>query len=115
MRLVRRLFIALLTAAMVAGPLPTALALGCIPHVEHVAGARDDNGCDRPQAEGIDYVCIHYPAPHLPGSLAVLGVAPPLLEPVTLIAMPPAPPVAVPAREEPPDTPPPRVDHRRHA
>ncbi len=97
---------------MPAGPLPTALALGCIPHAEHIAVPYDDNGCDRAQPEEIDCICIHYPAPHRPGSLAVLGAAPPLLDPVILNGIPPAPPVAVPAREEPPDPPPPRLGRR---
>lgn len=98
----------LVAAALFAGSMPYGLALACIPQAAPAAPPCDQGGCDEPEAPGIACICIHYPAPQAPGSLAVLGAAAPA---IALAAMPVAPlpaPAALPTRDDPPDPPPPR-------
>ena len=113
MRVFRHLFVSLMIAALIAGGMPLSLALGCIPRAAQAATPCDSGGCDVPDVPDAGTICIHYPAPHAPGSLAVFEIAPPIVVPVAISEIEPAPPTAVPARAEPPDPPPPRPALRR--
>lgn len=110
MRVFRHLFVSLMIAAVVAGGMPLSLALGCIPRAAQAAPPCDSGGCDVPDAGSI---CIHYPAPHAPGSLAVFEIASPIVAPAAISEIETAPPTAFPARAESPDPPPPRPALRR--
>lgn len=112
MRLARRLFVSILLAAMVMSSLPVALALGCVTRAAPAA-LPCEYGCDGPDAPAIECICIYYPAPHAPDSLAVLAAEPDRLASAAMPALAPAPPAALPARGDAPDPPPPRDDPRR--
>lgn len=111
MPLFRRIFMSILAAAVIAGAMPVALALGCIP--APAAAPCDHGGCDDPDDAAPACICIHYPAPQAPGSLAVFGAEPTLILVAATDPGPPAPPAAMPARNDPPDPPPPRRSPRR--
>lgn len=111
MRLFRRMFVSILVAAVIAGAMPVALALGCIPAPAVVPC--DHGGCDDADDAAPACICIHYPAPQAPGSLAVFGAEPALILGAAVEPVPPAPPATMPAREDPPDPPPPRPGLRR--
>lgn len=108
MRVFRHLFVSLMIAALVAGSMPLSLALGCIPRAAQAATPCEHGGCDGPEVPDAGCICIHYPAPHAPGSLAVFEIAPPIVAPIAISEIEPAPPVAIPARVDAPDPPPPR-------
>ncbi len=109
MSLLRRLAVWTLIAAMIAGPVPVALALGCIPQAQAAASPCDGGGCEDPDGPSLGCICIHYPAPHAPGALAVFASAPPVIEGALVPPNLPAPPASVPARDDPPDPPSPRA------
>jgi hypothetical protein len=113
MRRFRRLVVSIAIAALVAGAMPVSLALGCIPHAAPAAAPCESGGCGEPDVADIGCICIHYPAPQAPGSLAVFDTAPALIAPVEMRGIVPAPPAAVPARGDPPNPPPPRSTPRR--
>ncbi|MFO0986195.1 MAG: hypothetical protein U1F37_02355 [Alphaproteobacteria bacterium] len=116
MRVVRHLFVSLMIAALVAGGMPLSLALGCIPSAPAAAPAAapcEHGGCDEPESSDTGCVCIHYPAPHAPGSLAVFEIPQPIVAPLALSDIEPAPPAFVPARADAPDPPPPRSGPQR--
>lgn len=113
MRLFRRIFISILGAAMIAGGMPVALALGCIPAAAPAAAPCEHGGCDDPDDAAPACTCIHYPAPQAPGSLAVFTAAPPMISRAVVTPNLPAPAAAMPARDDPPDPPPPRASPRR--
>lgn len=113
MTLLRLLASWMLIAAIVAGPVPVGLALGCIPSAQSAAAPWDDCGCDDPDGPALGCTCIHYPAPQPPGSLAVFAAPLPIIVGPMVPPTLPDPPAAVPAREEPPDPPPPRADPPR--
>lgn len=113
MRVVRHLFVSLMIAAVVAGGMPLSLALGCIPRAAEAAAPCEFGGCDEPEASDTDCICIHYPAPHAPGSLAVFEIPQPIVAPLAMSDIEPAPPAFVPARADAPDPPPPRSVPRR--
>ena len=106
MRLARRIFVSILLAATFVGSLPGGLALGCVTYAVSAATPCEHGGCDEPEA--LACVCIYHPAPQAPGSLAVLAAGPDRLPDAAPAMMAPAPPAAVPARDYPPDPPPPR-------
>lgn len=112
MPLFRRIFVSILAAAVIAGAMPGALSLGCIP--APAAAPCDHGGCDDPDDAAPACICIHYPAPQAPGSLAVFGAEPAPILAAAAEPGPPAPPAAMPARDDPPDPRPPRLD-LRHA
>lgn len=113
MRLFRRIFVSMLAAAVIAGGMPVALALGCIQPVPPAASPCEHGGCQDPDDSALGCICIHYPAPQAPGSLAVFDAPPQLVMPAAMREIPPGPPAAMPAREDPPDPPPPRPSPRR--
>lgn len=106
MRLARRIFVSILLAAVVMGSLPGGLALGCVTRA--VPAPCEHGGCDEPDAPVVECICIYYPTPQAPGSLAVLAAEPDRLASAAMPALAPAPPAAVPARDYAPDPPPPR-------
>lgn len=106
-RRLRRIFVSIAIAAFAAGGVPLSLALGCIPAAEGAAAPCDHDG-DDPHAPQSGCICIHYPAPQAPGSLAIIDPAAALIAPATARESGPAPAAALPAREDPPEPPPPR-------
>jgi hypothetical protein len=113
MALLRRVFAAIAIAAFVVGAMPVSLALGCIARAPPAAAPLDHGGCEEPNVADNGCACIHYPAPHAPGSLAVFDIAPALIAPAAMRGIVPAPSAAVPARGDPPNPPPPRSTPRR--
>ncbi len=113
MRLFLRIFVSILAAAMIAGAMPVALALGCITAAPPAAAPCEHGGCDDSDDPTLACICIHYLAPEARGSLAVCDAPPRLMTPAAIREISPAPPDAVPAREDPPEPPPPRSSRRR--
>jgi hypothetical protein len=113
MRRFRHLFFSIVIAALVAGAMPVSLALGCIPRAAPATVPCEHGGCEEPDVAENGCICIHYPSPQAPGSLAVFDTAPAPVVSAEMRGIVPAPPAAVPARGDPPDPPPPRSTPRR--
>jgi hypothetical protein len=109
MQLFRRIFVSIAIAALVTGTVPLSLALECIPSAAQAAAPCQHGGCDAPETPDPGCICIHYPAPYAPGSLAVFDAAPPVFAPVEVRVLESAPPESTAAHAEPPEPPPPRT------
>jgi hypothetical protein len=112
MRLLRRILVSIAIAAFVAGTMPLALALDCIPQAAPAEAPCEHAGCDGPDDRGTGCVCIHYPAPHAPSSLAVFDALSGSTVRAEMRAVAVTPPETVAARSDPPDPPPPRSNPR---